>query len=50
MLGEIDAFDFVLAQDLGMSLGEVRDLPEAEVVEWRAFYLYRAEMEKLNGG
>lgn len=50
MLGEIDSFDFVLAADLGMSLADVRALNEAEFVEWRAFYLYRSEMERLRGG
>ncbi len=47
MKGEIDYFDFVLAQDLGMSLGEVRSLPNIELVEWRAFYHYRNAMNEL---
>ena len=33
--------DFVLAELLGKSLGEVRALPNAEVVEWMAFLAYR---------
>ena len=47
MLGEVDAFDFQLAQDLGMSLGEVRRLPNREHMEWRSFYKVRAAMEDL---
>ena len=50
MLNKIDSFDFVLAQDLGMSLAGVRALPNAEHVEWRAFYTFRSEMEKLHSG
>jgi hypothetical protein len=41
--------DFVLAELLGKSLGEVRALPNAEVVEWMAFLAYRravAEVEQ----
>lgn len=49
MLGKLDPLDFVLAENLGLSLGQVRDLPNAEHVEWRAFFKYRHEMEKLHG-
>ena len=48
MCDEIDAFDFVLAQDLSMSLGQVRALSNAEVVEWQAFYKYRLAMEDFH--
>lgn len=48
MLGEVDTIDFLLAEALGKSLSEVRAMPNAEVVEWRAFYRYRTEMEKLH--
>ncbi len=44
--------DFVLAELLGKSLGEVRALPNAEVVEWMAFLAYRravAELERHAG-
>ena len=47
MLGDLDTFDFVLAQDLGMTLGAVRELPNAEVTEWRAYYRYRHAMDDL---
>ena len=44
--------DFVLGELLGKSLGEVRALPNAEVVEWMAFLAYRRAMAELerNGG
>lgn len=48
MLGEVDTFDFVLAADLGMSLGQVRALPNREHMEWRSFYKVRAAMEDLH--
>jgi hypothetical protein len=48
MLEEIDPIDFILAENLGMSLGQVRALPNSEIVEWRAFLRYRAEMQKLH--
>jgi hypothetical protein len=50
MLGDLDPLDFLLAEGLGKTLGEIRALPNAEVVEWRAFYKYRSEMEKLARG
>lgn len=48
MLGTLDTFDFVLAQDLGVPLHAVRSWPNAEVVEWRAYYKYRHAMDELN--
>lgn len=48
MLGEVDSFDFVLAEALGKTLGEVRSLPNREYVEWRAFYRYRNAMDDLS--
>jgi len=43
-LGETDPFDFVLARDLGLTLGQVHQLPHAEVVAWRAFYTWEKAM------
>lgn len=43
-LGERDTFEFVLARDLGRSLAEVRQLGQAEFVEWRAYYIWREAM------
>ena len=39
--------DVVLAELLGKSLGEVRALPNAEVIEWMAFLAYRRAMAEL---
>lgn len=48
MSGAIDTFDFLLAEKLGMSLGQVRELPNSEVTEWRSFWEFRAAMEELH--
>jgi hypothetical protein len=48
MLEEIDPIDFLLAESLGKSLGEVRALPNSEIVEWRAFLRWRSEMQRLH--
>lgn len=50
MEGTLQAIDFQLARDLGKSLGEIRALPNLEVVQWQAFYHVRDEMRKLNHG
>lgn len=47
MLDHVDTFDFVLAEALGKSLGEVRGMPNSEIVEWRAFYKYRNAMSNM---
>lgn len=47
MLGEIDTFDFALAEALGKTLGEIHALPNDEVVAWRAYHRVRRELEKL---
>lgn len=47
MENEVDAFDFVLAEALGMSLTEVRALPNTEHEEWRAFYEWRRAMQEF---
>lgn len=49
MEDEVDAFDFVLAEALGMSLEDEGRLSNAEVNRWRAFYEYRAAMAEHAG-
>ena len=49
MLEERDPFDYVLAEALGKSLYEVRQLSNYEHVEWRAFYEYRNAMREVEG-
>ncbi len=39
--------DFVLGEALHKSLGEVRAMPNAEVVEWMAFFAYRRAREEV---
>jgi hypothetical protein len=48
MMGERSDFDFVLAETLGKTLGEIRATPNIEIVEWRAFYKYRAAMKEAH--
>jgi hypothetical protein len=50
MLGEVDALDFVIATRLGKSLGEIRQLPNAELVEWAAYLKFERAMQELHGG
>lgn len=47
MLGEVDATDFILAEKLGMTLGEVSEMPNREFVAWRSWLTYRAAMDDL---
>jgi hypothetical protein len=49
MLGEVDTFDFLLAEKLCKSLDEVRSWPAIQVEQWRALLRVRSEMEKLHG-
>lgn len=44
---ELDPIEFVLAEMLGMSLGEVRALPNREIEEWRGFLMFRAQTQEL---
>lgn len=48
MLGEADAFEFVLAKDLGKTLGEVRAMPNSEYVEWQCYHEARRAYEEVN--
>ena len=43
----MDAFDFVLAEALGKSLGEVWAMPNDEIVRWQAFYTWRKAMKEI---
>jgi hypothetical protein len=47
MEGDLDTFDFILAEALGKSLAEIGDLSNDEVVRWQAFYTYRTAMREL---
>ena len=48
MTGELDAFDYVLAEALGMTVAEMQvRMGNDEFTRWRAFHTYRAAMRKL---
>lgn len=44
MEGEMDAFDFILAEKLGMTLAEIGGMSNHEYTRWRAFHVYRKSM------
>lgn len=46
----MDVADFVLGELLHKSLGEIRALPNAEVVEWLAFLAYRRALQEAERG
>jgi hypothetical protein len=47
--GDIDPTDFLIGEALGKTVGEVRAMPNAEVVEWVAFWVYRKAMAEVDG-
>ena len=48
MEGERDPFDYMLAETLGMTVEEMhRRMSNAEHLQWRALYTYRAAQREL---
>lgn len=47
MDGELDVFDFYLAEGLGKTLAEVEAMSNPEYVRWRAFYVWRNAQRDL---
>lgn len=48
MEGELDPFDFVLAESLHMTVEEMRDrMSNNEYLQWRAFYVWRNAEQEL---
>ena len=47
MEGEMDTFDFVLAETLGMTLAQVGEMSNNEYLRWKAWYVYRAAQQEL---
>ena len=48
MEGELDPFDFTLAEALGMTIEQLQQsMGNGEYLQWRAFYVYRNAMEDL---
>lgn len=48
--GDVDVFPFVLARDLGLTLGAVRAMPHDELVEWACFYRVERRVKKIWAG
>lgn len=47
MEGELDPFDFMLAEGLGITLAQIGEMSNNEYTRWRAFYTYRAAMQEM---
>lgn len=47
LMGDLDAFPFILARDLGMTLAAVRAMPNTEYAEWAAFYQVERRVQKI---
>lgn len=47
MRGEIDPIDFILAEQLGCTLGEIGALPAREVELWRGWRTVRAALSEI---
>lgn len=48
MEGELDPFDFVLAEALHLTLAQVNALSNNEYQRWRAYHVWRAAMAEMN--
>lgn len=47
MEGELDPFDFILAERLGITLAAVEAMSNNEYLRWRAFHTYRQAMKDM---
>jgi hypothetical protein len=47
MEGDLDVFDFQLAERLGVTLAMVGAMSNREYLAWKAFYVYRAAMQEM---
>lgn len=48
MTGDLDPFDFQLAENLGMTVARLRDeIPNSELLAWQAFYEWRAAQREV---
>lgn len=47
MEGELDPFDFVLAETLHLTLAQVGALSNNEYLRWKAWHVYRAAMAEM---
>jgi hypothetical protein len=44
---EVDVFEFYLADRLGKTLDEIRDMPHAEYVAWVSYHKVKQQQEDL---
>ena len=47
MEGDLDPFDFMLAEKLGLTLAQVGAMSNHEYLRWRAFHVYRNAMAEM---
>jgi hypothetical protein len=47
MEGELDPFDFLLAERLGKTLAEIGQMSNNEYLRWRAWHVYRTAMAEM---
>ena len=47
MEGELDPFDFMLAERLGKTLAEIGAMSNNEYLRWRAFHVWRQAMAEM---
>jgi hypothetical protein len=47
MQGDLDPFDFVLAETLHLTLEQVDAMSNHEYLRWRAWHTYRAAMAEM---
>ena len=47
MEGELDTFDFVLAETLGMTLAQVGEMSNNEYLRWRAYHVWKQAMSEM---
>jgi hypothetical protein len=47
MEGDLDPFDFQLAQKLGLTLEQVGAMSNNEYLRWRAYAVYRTAMDEM---
>lgn len=48
LLGEVDAFVFILARDLSQPLAVILAMPHPELVAWKAFYACERAVRDLH--
>ena len=47
MEGDLDPFDFVLAEKLGMTLAQVDAMSNNEYLRWKAYAVYQRAMAEM---